>query len=108
MRANYQCERCGQNIMNIPMSVHHRRPRAMGGTHRTDTNLPSNLMVLCGSGTTGCHGYLESNRTEAKDLGFIVPQWEAPNQVAVKLYLHSWSLLQDDGSIISALAKGAL
>jgi hypothetical protein len=94
--------------MAISMSVHHRRPRAMGGTHRPETNLASNLLVLCGSGTTGCHGYLESHRTEAKDLGFIVPQYEEPKNVPVKLFTWGWSYLEDDGSIISTSKKEAL
>lgn len=98
MRAGYQCERCGVSIQSVPMSIHHRRPRAMGGTQRPETNYPSNLLTLCGSGTTGCHGYIESHRTEAIDYGFIVPQYETPNLVPVKLYLHGWVLLTDEGS----------
>lgn len=105
MRAGFQCERCGTSIRSIPMSVHHRRPRAMGGTHRPETNYPSNLLALCGSGTTGCHGYIESHRTEAIDYGFIVPQYETPSLVPVKLYLHGWVLLTDEGSFSPILTN---
>ena len=98
-RAQFKCERCGQSVQNIPVSVHHRRPRAMGGTKRLETNYPSNLMVLCGTGTSGCHGYLESHRTEAMDYGFIVPQYEMPSNVAVKTYIYGWVFLDDEGSL---------
>jgi len=101
-RAGFRCERCGVSIQSIPMSIHHRRPRAMGGTHRVETNYPSNLMALCGSGTSGCHGYLESHRSEAMDYGFIVPQFEMPNNVPVKT-IAGWVMLNDDGSLTTTL-----
>lgn len=98
VRANFRCERCGISIQSLPMSIHHRRPRAMGGTHRLETNYSSNLLALCGSGTSGCHGYIESHRAESIELGFIVPQYEMPNNVPVKTFIHGWVLLTDDGS----------
>lgn len=70
----------------------------MGGTNRPETNYASNLMALCGTGITGCHGYLESNRNEAFDYGFIVPQFEMPNTVIVKTFTNGWVHLNDDGS----------
>lgn len=103
VRANFRCERCGTSVASIPMSIHHRRPRAMGGTHRVETNYPSNLMALCGTGTSGCHGYLESHRTEAIDYGFIVPQYEMPHNVPVKTHSHGWVLLNDDGTLTTTL-----
>jgi hypothetical protein len=103
VRAGFRCERCGVSIQSIPMSIHHRRPRAMGGTYRPETNYPSNLMALCGSGTTGCHGYLESHRSEAIDYGFIVPQYEQPNNVPVKTSINGWVLLNDDGTLTTTL-----
>ena len=103
VRANFRCERCGTSVQSIPMSIHHRRPRAMGGTHRPETNYPSNLMALCGTGTSGCHGYLESNRTEAMDYGFIVPQYEIPSNVPVKTYTHGWVYLDDEGSFTTTM-----
>jgi len=102
-RAGFQCERCGVSIQTVPMSIHHRRPRAMGGTHRLETNYASNLMALCGSGTTGCHGYLESHRSEAMDYGFIIPQYETPSQVPVKTFIHGWVFLNDDATFTTTL-----
>ncbi len=67
----YSCVRCG--VYTGPFgvySIHHRRPRGMGGTKTRES--PANLLLLCGSGTTGCHGYVESHRSEAETNGYIV------------------------------------
>lgn len=37
------------------VSLHHLVPRSLGGD-----DLPWNLVSLCGSGTTGCHGLVEA------------------------------------------------
>lgn len=44
----------------------------MGGSRDPRTNDPRNLVLLCGSGVTGCHGEVESNRTRARDEGWLV------------------------------------
>lgn len=54
-------------------SLHHRRPRGMGGTRRADVHSPAALLSICGSGTSGCHGYVEKNREWSYDRGYLVP-----------------------------------
>jgi hypothetical protein len=54
------------------VSIHHRRPRGMGGTDRPDVHSLANLMLVCGTGTVGCHGFLESHRTIAEARGYLV------------------------------------
>ena len=49
-------------------NIHHRLPR---GNPRC-TNELGNLVDLCGSGTTGCHGRIEHNRDEAYDNGWLL------------------------------------
>lgn len=44
----------------------------MGGSRDGWESSPANLVVLCGSGTTGCHGWVESHRAEAYDAGLLV------------------------------------
>lgn len=44
----------------------------MGGSKTAWVNLAANLVLLCGSGVTGCHGWVESNRAEATELGWLV------------------------------------
>ena len=50
----------------------------MGGDPRPETNWPANLVAVCGSGTSGCHGWLESNRTEAMEMGLILHANDVP------------------------------
>lgn len=78
-RAGGKCERCGISIVNIPASVHHRRTRGMGGTKKPET--PENLAVLCGTGTTGCHGWVGANPADAAEAGWYVHQWDDPETV---------------------------
>lgn len=100
-RALFRCEKCGDWLQGA-MSIHHRRPRGMGGTKRTETNFTSNLMALCGTGTTGCHGWIENNRQEAYEKGWLVSQRDEPTQVPVKSFLYGWIYLDDEGGFVYA------
>lgn len=97
-RAQETCERCGQAGAST-YSVHHRRPRGMGGTKRLETDAATNLVLLCGSGTTGCHGWVESHRWDAVLDGLIVPQHADPATTPV-LLLRGWTMLTEDGCYI--------
>uniref|UniRef100_UPI003F49A48C hypothetical protein n=1 Tax=Nonomuraea sp. CA-251285 TaxID=3240002 RepID=UPI003F49A48C len=67
------------------VNVHHRQPSKMGGTRRWHgwldgqgwvECLPSlaEVVLVCGFGnTSGCHGWIESNRELAVMLGWLVP-----------------------------------
>lgn len=54
------------------MNHHHRLPRRMGGTRRAVVNSLCNVLHLCGTGTTGCHGHIETNRAEALENGWLL------------------------------------
>lgn len=83
-RSGFRCERCGKRLgEGEHVSVHHRTPRGMGGSHDERLNLMSNLMALCGSGTTGCHGWIESNRDEARENGWLVSRNDNPAEIKV-------------------------
>ncbi len=93
------CEVCrGSLNQGFGMSVHHRQPRGMGGTKKLNSNSASNLLVLCGSGITGCHGWIESNRAESYEKGYLVSyQEESSHMVPIKLY-DGWFYLNNDGT----------
>lgn len=94
-RDGYACVRCGTYVGPFgDYSIHHRRPRGMGGSKRPDTNQPANLVTLCGSGVTGCHGWAESNRDEARALGLLLWQSQTPSAEPVRT--HRGLLLLDD------------
>ncbi|WP_431976103.1 HNH endonuclease [Micromonospora haikouensis] len=67
------------------VSIHHRRPRGMGGTRRADAHALHNLMLLCGTGVVGCHGWTETERTAARQRGLLVHQDADPATVPVVL-----------------------
>ncbi len=79
-------------------SVQHRRARAMGGTSRDDVHALPNLLLVCGDGVTGCHGWIETQeREQARLRGLWVPQQLDPARVCLEL---------SSGRIVS-LADGA-
>jgi hypothetical protein len=85
-RARHRCERCGELLgMNMFYSIHHRIPRGMGGTDRTELNEPSNLLALCGSGTSGCHGWVESHRSDSYGDGWLCYRNDDPRNIMVKV-----------------------
>ena len=72
-RDDARCVRCGAQAG----SIHHRSGRGMGGRHGAESdriNQPAWLLCLCGSGTTGCHEWVESNRARATELGYLIPR----------------------------------
>lgn len=79
-RNGYKCEKCGDDFL-WGVSVHHRRPRMMGGSKNELLHLPANLIALCGSGTTGCHGWVESNRDKARELGYLIMKVESAEDI---------------------------
>lgn len=101
------CRRCGIDwpSAGYQFSRHHRIPRGAGGSALVDR--ASNVITLCGSGTTGCHGWVESHREEAEILGYLLPKLNPdidPEQEPVFVHEFGWVLLGDDGSITPCAA----
>lgn len=87
VREDGKCFHCGKQVAiyegetyhDLPVvkriaefSIHHRKPRGMGGSNSLDINIFPNLIVLCGTGTTGCHGWVESHREQAYEEGLLI------------------------------------
>ncbi|MEU1550276.1 HNH endonuclease [Nocardia sp. NPDC005745] len=83
-RCGGQCERC-----RAPgVTMHHRWKRGQGGPWT-----PSNVIALCGSGTTGCHGWVEHNPAAAHESGLWLFNGEHDTQ-RQRVWLRSpWTLL---------------
>ena len=78
-RDGHACVCCGVSIDGRPYSLQHRKRRSQGGD-----NSASNLIVVLGTGTTGCHERIDSRRDphdEAK--GYTVRSWQDPALVPV-------------------------
>jgi hypothetical protein len=69
-RDDGRCVRCRRHG---PANWDHRKNASQGGLWA-----PSNGQLLCGSGTTGCHGWKTSNPAEAIAEGWAVPGWADP------------------------------
>lgn len=95
MRDQARCRRCGIVCLNVPSSLHHRLLRSRGGTDEL-----SNLLLLCGSGTTGCHGEAHANVSDAEADGFICKTGEAPADVPV-ITPDGWLHFTDAGTVLS-------
>lgn len=84
-RDHYRCVRCGRDVRYTPFgySIHHRRLRSHP---YAEMHSSSNLITLCGSGTTGCHGWVHENVKEAERLGLIVSGFARPENIPVQTW----------------------
>ena len=93
-RDDQSCLNCGNSLEVVEGSRHHRQRRRVGG------HTPQNIVLLCGSGTTGCHGFMHANPAQARAAGYIVSALAAidPVDVPVFTWPNGWVRLNDDGS----------
>lgn len=61
-----RCVGCGRQ----DVTTQHRRARGMGGTSSAAIGSVANGVPLCGSGTTGCHGWAEHHPDDAALMGW--------------------------------------
>lgn len=90
-RDHQRCARCAIIIWSGG-SRHHRKFKSRGGGDEV-----SNGVLMCGSGTTGCHGWAHSNPVSARQAGFAVGASEDPRLVPIKHALHGLVWLDDLG-----------
>lgn len=103
LRDEWCCRRCGIRLSIVEGSRHHRQRRGAGG------HVTSNLILLCGSGTTGCHGWVHSHVTMAVSRGLIVPVNGRARSKFIPIYLRgSWWLLDDVGGQVQVPEATAL
>lgn len=96
-RDDRKCFRCGVALSGgwSGASCHHRRLRSGGGTTTLD-----NLIMLCGSGTSGCHGWVHKHVQEARSNGWIVSRYgTGPAEVPVRHWQWGLVYLLEDGSV---------
>jgi len=92
------CELCHR----APGNRHHRQGRD------PYNSVPSNILLACGSGTTGCHGLIHREVEWALERGYIVPDSWDPRVTPVLYWLptalgarrEAWVLLSDAGGVV--------
>ena len=97
-RDEYCCVRCGRYLIGNPASRHHRKLRSQASL--AEVHNPSNLILLCGTGTTGCHGWVHAHPAEACRYGWMVRSYREVWDIAVLSKKHGWIFLDDDGGWI--------
>lgn len=99
-RQGWHCMRCGRNLHDPTVwpgrSGHHRQLRRRADPTMRD--LPCNIVELCGSGTTGCHGWTHAHPAEAERVGYIIPSWRDPLNAPIRDWNGDWWWLLDDGT----------
>lgn len=85
-----RCARCGRPLRQ-GANAHHRKLRSRGGR-----GTPANGVLLCGSGTTGCHGWAHGNVKDATEAGLIVASWDDPAEVPM-LTWRGWMTVDENG-----------
>ena len=99
-RDGMRCVRCGRSLYGVAASRHHRRRRSQS-TKDVMHNV-ENLILLCGTGTTGCHGYVHGHPAESYEAGWLVHSWDDPLDIQVR----SWRgllLLDADGGTTTVM-----
>jgi hypothetical protein len=94
-RDQQKCVRCGVTIW-VGASRHHRKFRSRRGGDEV-----SNAVLLCGSGTTGCHGWVHANPISARMVGLALESWEDPHLVPIRHAIHGLVWLDDRGKVSS-------
>lgn len=88
-RSRGLCDLCSRPL-GSSWEAHHRQPRGMGGSKKADT--VENLLAL----HRHCHRWVESNRAEAYESGFLVRSGYSPAEVPVHLHRKMWKLPKEN------------
>lgn len=93
-RADRLCEVRLPGCFHHANNAHHRKNASQGGTDEL-----SNLLLACGSGTTGCHGWITEHPGDAKRMGLSVWRSDDPALTPVR-YRGLWARLDNVGHVI--------
>lgn len=95
-REHFSCALCGMGIgpegRGVGWSVHHRLRRSQGVDHSIQ-----NVIILCGSGTTQCHGWVHANPADARAGGWLLSGRQEPLAVPVLVAGQRWVYLTSTG-----------
>lgn len=101
-----RCCRCGRADAFFGVSMDHRKNRSVGGL-----TLASNLQMLCGTGTTGCHGAKGERPRAATLAGFAVPghadplEFPAMRLIIVRTQQVLWPVLYDNAGGFTEISR---
>lgn len=93
-------------------SAHHRKARGRTGSKDPMRGGIANCLILCGTGTTGCHGWVEKHRDVALEQGLLIPlnattDEYRPERVRVRRLTGGWWLLTENGRAVEVERSGS-
>lgn len=95
-RDSYSCVCCGMGVgpegRGVGWSVHHRLLRSQGPDHSIQ-----NVIILCGSGTTLCHGRVHAEPAASRAGGWMLSGRQEPLAVPVLIAGQRWVFLTSTG-----------
>jgi len=101
LRDNGVCVKCLRIDPFFGVNFDHRVNRSQGGEWSA-----SNGQLMCGSGTTRCHGWATGNPQEAIAEGYAAPGYAEPSEWPARRWLKSafglrlaWVLYDDQGGV---------
>ena len=110
LRDGNVCVRCRR--IGLAVSRDHRKNRSQGGL-----TVLSNLQLLCGDGTTGCHGWATEHPAEAIAEGWAVPGWPTadPAEWPARRWVRighgvvrlAWVLYDNEGGVLQVTEEEA-
>lgn len=108
LRDEGMCVRCRR--VGAVTNFDHRKNRSQGGRWSA-----ANGQTLCGTGTTGCHGFVTSHPALAYVEGWGVPGWADPTSYPAARYLPTkhgtvraaFVLYDDDGGWVEITEQEA-
>lgn len=92
-----RCCRCGNDVGEW-WSRQHRLARGSGGSSDPVIASAANKVTLCGSATTGCHGWVELYRLASRPFGWSLLRGDDPLTHPV-LWFGRWVLLDESGGV---------
>jgi hypothetical protein len=92
-RAEHMCEAKLPGCQGYGTNAHHRKNLSQGGNDEL-----SNLLLVCGSGTTGCHGWITEHPAEARRRGMSMWRSDDPALTPV-VYRGMWARLDNAGHV---------
>lgn len=105
-RSGGDCEiRIPGRCLGRATNYQHRKNKSQ--CSKSERWTPSNGLDVCGSGTTGCHGFIHDYPGISTDEGWTVRSWQDFRIKPVKLW-HGLVVLDDLGCFTPALEFGGV
>jgi hypothetical protein len=103
-RAHGRCEITGLPLPggpSGPWECHHRRPKGMGGTRRTDEDSLPNLLAITAAIHNGGPHSVHQDPAWSRPRGYLVSKLcDHPGLVPVLLHGRQWVILGADGDYL--------